>query len=238
MLDTDYHEMSLTFRFEFMDLRFHIKTKMKFTVLIILISVLLLLIMEIPTTATPAPKFGFRLGTGLLWAPEDKKDLDGERLYRQHYPFFVEVFYGGSIRGLLGLSHIFSQEREHVGVDSLGEEKPFTPKLRQYAIHLGAQASRRIKPRFRVYGGIGAAVFWRSYNPGWKDKSNWDKTRLGALGMAGTEVKLGPKAWLGLGWRYYTTGWRKESRWTTGEYNRMRRMSVFSMTMSYSPGRW
>jgi hypothetical protein len=199
----------------------------------------LFIILSVPsTTAAPAPKFGFRLGTGLLWAPEDKKNLDGERLYRQHYPFFAEVFYGRSIRGLLGLSHFFSQEREHVEVDSLGEEKPFTPKLRQYAIHLGAQASQRIRPWFRIYGGLGAAVFWRSYNPGWKDKSNWDKTRLGALAMVGTEVKLGPKAWLGLGWRYYATRWREESRWTTGEYNRMRRMSVFSLTMSYSPGRW
>jgi hypothetical protein len=191
-----------------------------------------------PTTAAPAPKFGFRLGTGLLWAPEDKKNLDGERLYRQHYPFFLELFYGRTIKGLFGFNHFFSQEKERVAVDSLGEEKPFTPKLRQYAIHIGAQASQRIRPWFRVYGGLGATVFWRSYNPGWKDKSNWDKTRLGVLGMAGTELKLGPKAWIGLGWRYYAAGWRNESRWTTGEYNRMRRMSVFSLTMSYSPGRW
>jgi hypothetical protein len=213
-------------------------TSRKSILAIFIISVILGFLKGTTSIAAQRQKFGFRLGTGLLCAPEDKKNLDGERLYRQHYPFFVEVFYGSSIEGLFGLSHFFSQEKEHAGVNSLGEEKLFIPKLRQYAIHLGAQASQRIRPWFRVYGGLGAAVFWRSYNPGWKDKSNWDKTRLGALGMAGTEVKLGPKAWIGLGWRYYATGWKEESRWTTGEYNRMRRMNVVSLTMTYSPGRW
>ncbi len=186
-----------------------------------------------PAMARP-PKFGFRIGTGILWAPEDTKNLDGERLYRQHYPFHLELNYGSHLRGVLGLNHFFSQEKEYNESDSLR----FTPKLRQYAIQLGVQAHRDVIARLRVYGGLGGALFWRSYNPGWKNKSYWDKTRAGLSGQVGVELKLGPKAWVGLGWRYYAVGWSRETRWTRGEFNRMRRMSILSVTVSYSPKRW
>lgn len=186
--------------------------------------------------AAEEPRFGFRMGTGLMWAPEDKKDLDGERLYRQHYPFSVEFFYGRAIKGAFGLDHIFSQEKEHTEVDSLGEEARFTPKMRQYAVRLAVQVSRPMASWLQIHGGLGGGVFWRSYNPGWKDKSYWDKARPGFLGQAGMDVKLGPKAWIGLGWNYYAVGWRDVSRWRRGEFNRLRRLSILSVTVSYYPG--
>jgi hypothetical protein len=207
----------------------------KSTVINLPLLVFLFLLTASAKAAAEEPKFGFRMGTGLMWAPEDKKNLDGERLYRQHYPFSVEFFYGRAIKGALGLDHIFSQEEEHTEVDSLGEEAKFTPKMRQYAVRLAMQASRPVAPWLRIHGGLGGGVFWRSYNPGWKEKSYWDKARPGLLSQAGLEVKLGPKAWIGLGWKYYAVGWRDEFRWKRGEFNRLRRMSVLYLTMSYYP---
>jgi hypothetical protein len=201
---------------------------------VLLLSVLLNLCGAVLSIASRPPKFGFRIGTGLLWAPEDKENLAGERLYRQHYPFHMELSYGGQLRGVLGLNHFFSQEKEHVE----GDSAKFTPKLRQYAIQLGVQAQRDLIAGLRVYGGLGGTLLWRSYNPGWKNKSYWDKTRAGASGQVGVELKLGPKAWVGLGWRYYAISWSRETRWTRGEFNRMRRMSILSVMVSYSPKRW
>lgn len=187
------------------------------------------------SVADGGPKTGFRLGTGLMWAPEDEEDIDGRRLYRQHYPFFVELFYGRAIKGVFGLEHFFSQEKEHTAIDSLGEQTRFTPKMRQYAVHLGIQASQSMTASLWVYGGLGVGVFWRSYNPGWKDKSYWDKARPAMLGRVGMGLKVGPKAWVGVGWRYYAVGWRQETRWHKGEFNRLRRISIFALTMSYYP---
>jgi hypothetical protein len=210
----------------------------KTAVYVILLSTPLILSGEAPVLAARVSSFGFRVGTGLMWAPEDKKNLDGKSLYRQNFPFFAEFFCGRAIKGVLSVSHFFSQEREHMEVDSLGEETRFTPKLRQYAVQLGVKAGQHLTPWLQIHGGLGAGIFWRSYNPGWKEKSYWDKARLSGLGQGLVEAKLGPKAWLGLGWRYYAVGWRKEARWTRGEFNRMRRMSVLCLTMSYYPGSW
>jgi hypothetical protein len=210
-------------------------TSRKSIIGIFIIPAILVFLRGDPSIAAQAPKFGFRIGTGLMWAPEDRENIEGQRLYRQNYPFSADFFYGHAIKGVLNVSHFFSQEREHVEVDSLGEETRFTPKLRQYAVHLGAQAGQRLTPWLHIYGGMGAGISWRSYNPGWKEKSYWDKARLGSFVQVLMEAKLGPKAWIGLGWRYYAVGWREEARWTRGEFNRMRRMSVLSLTVSYYP---
>lgn len=213
------------------------KTSIQSTGIKLPLLILLLFLTASATVTARESKFGFRIGTGLMWAPEDKKNLAGEQLYRQHYPFSVEFFYGRAIKGAFGLDHFFSQEEEYAGVDSLAEETSFTPKMRQYAVRLGVLASRPVASWLRVCGGLGGGILWRSYNPGWRDKSYWDKARPGILGHAGMEVKLGPRAWIGLGWQYYAVGWREECRWLRGEFNRLRRMSVLSVTMSYYPGR-
>jgi hypothetical protein len=175
------------------------------------------------------------MGSGILWAPQDSEDLDGRGLYRQHYPFFAELLYGRDIKGTIGLDHVFSQEEEHAEVDSSGAETRFTPKLRQYILHLGVLLDRALASRLRAHGGLGAGLDWRAYNPGWKDKSYWDKVRLCAIAQAGLDFQLGKKAWLGAGWRSYVVGRRSGERWTRGEFNRMRRMNVFSLTVSYYP---
>jgi len=202
---------------------------------IAIIAVLLFPVIVATTSHAGQNVFGLRLGSGFLWAPQDKEDLDGERLYRHHYPFFGELCYGRRIKGVVGLNHIFSQEAEHTELDSLGEEIQFTPKLRQYLMHLGIQIQQNISPRVLVHTGLGAMVFWRSYNPGWKDKSYWDKARVGAMGQVGLDVKIGPKTLMGAGWRMYAVGRRQENRWTRGEFDRMRRMNVLSLTVSYFP---
>lgn len=211
------------------------KMMIKKTALSILLTAIFLLLTQTKTKADRPRPFGFRLGTGYLWAQEDKKDLDGQSLYSQHYPFIVEFSYGCAIKGVIGLDHVFSQEKEHVELDSLDEQVRFTPKMRQYIFNFGILANWPVSPRVLVYAGMGAALFWRAYNPGWKDKSYWDKTRLGGTGQMGLDVKLGPKAWFGVGWRGYAVGWCPENRWTKGEFNRLRRMDVFSLTISYFP---
>jgi hypothetical protein len=145
---------------------------------VLLLSTLLILYGEARSVAAHPPKFGLRIGAGLLWAPEDKENLAGKSLYRQHYPFHVEFCYGRYVKGVLGLSHFFSQEEEHTEGGSL----IFTPRLRQYAVHLGIQAQQDLMPYLRIHGELGGGVFWRSYNPGWKDKSYWDKAKTGILG--------------------------------------------------------
>jgi hypothetical protein len=200
-----------------------------------LLSAVLLLLQQTQTVSASKRELGIRLGSGYLWAPYDREDLDGERLYSQSYPFFAEFSYGHILRAIVGVNHIFSQEREHTEIEPEGEEVQFTPKLRQYVLHLGAEVNRSIGPRVGVRGGLGVGVFWRAYNPGWKDKSFWDKTRVGGIGQAGIDIRLGPKAWAGIGWSSYASGWRRGGRWMRGEFNRMRRMDVLSFTVIYYP---
>ena len=205
----------------------------KFTsILLLLIFFIFLQPQEVPAAKR---ELGIRLGSGYLWAPYDREDLDGKRLYPQNYPFFAEISYGYILRGVLGMNHIFSQEGEHTEVESGGEEVQFTPKLRQYILHLGAEVNRQVAPRVKVRGGLGLGIFWRAYNPGWKDKSFWDKTRVGGIGQAGIDIKLGRKAWAEIGWRSYASGWRGGGRWVRGEFNRMRRMDVLSFTVIFYP---
>jgi hypothetical protein len=200
-----------------------------------ILSALLLLLLKPQILSASQRELGLRLGSGYLWAPHDNADLDGQRLYRQNLPFFAEISYGYILRAVVGLNHVFSQEREHTEVESGGEEVQFTPKLRQYILHLGAEVNRQVAPRVKVRGGLGLGVFWRAYNPGWKDKSFWDKTRVGGIGQAGIDIRLGRKAWVEIGVRSYASGLRRGGRWVRGEFNRMRRMDVLSFTVMYHP---